>query len=240
MGLFRPYERKDSATQEQADERPRRRRSMVLGTDEPDRATTKAQQAAPAATPTTTPDAGSDQASTDGGQATVTQPRHRGPREKAGPTPSRREAEAARRERVNPNLSKKESRKLASRTAREQRLKAMEAREGQPEKVLLRNYIDSRFSLGEFLLPALLIVLALSFLNPLLPNAVFFTTGLMYLFILLVIIDAVMMWRGFKRLLAERVPRGSKQGLIYYGVMRMIQFRRLRMPRPSVKRGDKI
>lgn len=232
MGLFRPYERKDPATEEQDAERPRRRRSMVLGGDAA-RGTTRTKESTAGNGAQPAPQNGTD-------QATVTQPRHRGPREKAGPTPTRREAEAARRDRVNPNLSKKESRKLASKNAREQRLKAMEAREGQPEKVLLRNYIDSRFSLGEFLLPALLIVLALSFLNPLFPNAVYLTTGLMYLFILLVIIDAVVMWRGFKRLLAERVPHGSKQGLIYYGVMRMIQFRRLRMPRPSVKRGDKI
>jgi hypothetical protein len=46
------------------------------------------------------------------------------------------------------------------------------------------------------------------------------------------------MWRGFKKLLAVRVPKASTRGLLMYGVNRAIQIRRFRMPAPRVKRGE--
>jgi len=46
------------------------------------------------------------------------------------------------------------------------------------------------------------------------------------------------MWRGFKKVLAERLPRVSPKGLLMYGMNRMIQIRRFRMPSPRIKRGD--
>ena len=64
------------------------------------------------------------------------------------PTPTRKEAEAARRQRMTTTLSKKEARAASSRQNRAQRMKAISAREAAPEKVLMRDYIDSRFNLG--------------------------------------------------------------------------------------------
>jgi hypothetical protein len=86
-------------------------------------------------------------------------------RKKAGPTPSRKEAEALRRQRVNRQLTPKEARKEASAKNRVERMRTLNAREATPEKALMRDYIDARFSVGEFLLPSLVIILALSFLN---------------------------------------------------------------------------
>jgi hypothetical protein len=48
------------------------------------------------------------------------------------------------------------------------------------------------------------------------------------------------MWRGFKRVLAERLPNGSTKGLLLYGITRATQIRRFRMPPPRVKRGEKF
>ena len=79
---------------------------------------------------------------------------------KPGPTPSRKEAEAARRQRVTQTYSKKESRALASRQNRSDRMKALAARDNTPEKALMRDYVDARFSIGEILLPALVLILA--------------------------------------------------------------------------------
>ena len=61
------------------------------------------------------------------------------------PTPTRKEAEAARRQRVARNLSKKEARLEASRHARAERMRAINARDATPEKALLRDYVDARF-----------------------------------------------------------------------------------------------
>jgi hypothetical protein len=46
------------------------------------------------------------------------------------------------------------------------------------------------------------------------------------------------MWRGFKRVLAERIPNASTKGLLMYGMTRSTQIRRFRMPPPRLKRGD--
>ena len=46
------------------------------------------------------------------------------------------------------------------------------------------------------------------------------------------------MWRGFKRVLAERLPGASPKGLLMYGMTRSTQIRRFRMPPPRIKRGE--
>ena len=83
-------------------------------------------------------------------------------RRKSGPTPTRRQAEAARMARLNPKLSAKEQRRQAAAGNRERRMAAMEARDATPEKELLRDMIDARWGLGEFLLPAMILVLVLA------------------------------------------------------------------------------
>lgn len=114
----------------------------------------------------------------------------------------------------------------------------LSAREAAPEKTLMRDYVDARFSLGEFLLPSLVVILALSFLTVLYPTVSAITTILMYVFILAVLVDCWLLWRGFKRVLAERLPDAPTRGLMMYGVNRAIQIRRFRLPAPRIKRGD--
>lgn len=161
-----------------------------------------------------------------------------GPAKKDRPTPSRREAEAARRQRAITTLTPKEARRLNSQQSRAQRMKAVNAREAAPEKALMRDYVDARFSLGEFLLPSLVVILALSFLGSAIPNVTAITTLLMYAFILLVLFDCYRLWRGFKQVLAQRLPNASTRGLMMYGINRAIQIRRFRMPAPRLKRGQ--
>jgi Flp pilus assembly protein TadB len=156
------------------------------------------------------------------------------------PTPSRKEAEAARRQRVTRNLSKREARQEAARANRQERLRTVSVREAVPEKALMRDYVDSRFSVGEFLLPSLVLILATTFLASALPQIAWYTTLLMYAYILVVLVDLFLMWRGFKRVLAERLPRASTKGLALYGMNRAIQLRRFRAPRPRLKRGDRF
>lgn len=156
------------------------------------------------------------------------------------PTPSRREAEAARRERVRPTLSKKDARRRDASANRVERARAMQARDATPEKQLMRDYVDARRNLGEFLLPSLIVILALTFLNSALPQLTLVTTGIMYLFIILVVVDCVLLWRGFRKVLRDRMPRSSTQGLMFYGMNRAIQIRRFRIPAPRIKRGEEF
>lgn len=159
-------------------------------------------------------------------------------RKKDRPTPTRKEAEALRRQRVTRQVTPREARKEAAAKNRAARMKALNVREAQPEKALMRDYVDARFSIGEFLLPSLVIILALSFLNSVWQSMTVFATIAMYVYILAVIGDGFLMWRGFKKVLAERLPRSSPKGLLMYGMNRMIQIRRFRMPAPRIKRGD--
>lgn len=159
-------------------------------------------------------------------------------RKKDRPTPSRKEAEALRRQRVTRQLTPREARREASAKNRAERMKALNAREAQPEKALMRDFVDARFSIGEFLLPSLVLILALSFLNSVWPGITLFATVLMYVYIISVLVDGYLMWRRFKKVLAERLPKASPKGLLMYGMNRMIQIRRFRMPAPRLKRGD--
>lgn len=161
-----------------------------------------------------------------------------GPAKKDRPTPTRKEAEAARRQRVTRQLSPREARREASAKNRAERMRALNAREAQPEKALMRDYIDARFSLGEFLLPSLVVILALSFLSSVYGPITVIATIVMYVYIISVLLDGFVMWRGFKKVLAQRLPQTSTKGLLMYGMNRMIQIRRFRMPAPRLKRGE--
>jgi Protein of unknown function (DUF3043) len=158
---------------------------------------------------------------------------------KPGPTPSRKEAEAARRARVTQTYSKREARAMATKSNRSDRMRVMAARDGTPEKALMRDYVDARFSIGEVLLPALVLILAISFLNSVFPQAAVIGTVVMYLYVILVLGDLFLMWRGFKKVLSARLPGTSTRGLLFYGANRAIQIRRFRIPSPRIKRGEK-
>jgi hypothetical protein len=168
--------------------------------------------------------------------ATTVEPGPAGKKDR--PTPTRKEAEAARRQRMTTTLSKKESRAASSRQSRAQRMKAISAREAVPEKVLMRDYIDARFNLGEFLLPAVVVILAVTVLGSYWPSVTVISTLAMYMFIIGVFVDGYLMWRGFKRVLAARLPKASPKGLLLYGMTRSTQIRRFRSPPPRIKRGE--
>jgi Protein of unknown function (DUF3043) len=154
------------------------------------------------------------------------------------PTPTRKEAEAARRQRMNTSLGKKQARAAASRQSRSERMKVVSAREAVPEKVLMRDYIDARFNLGEFLLPSVVVILAVTLLGSYWPSVTLIATLAMYLFITAVFVDGYLMWRGFRKVLAARLPKASPKGLLLYGMTRGTQIRRFRSPAPRIKRGE--
>lgn len=163
------------------------------------------------------------------------------PTGKAAPTPSRREAEQARRQRLNPTLTPKEARireRQAKNAAREAGLKAVES---QPGKVLLRDWVDSRRGLAPFSMPILMVMLMLSLVTTgfgtILTAIMSYAT---WIVLLLIGIDLVRMWQGYKKLHAARLPREPLKGLLGYAINRSINLRRLRLPAPRVKPGDTI
>lgn len=161
---------------------------------------------------------------------------------KAVPTPSRREAEAARRQRLNPQLSPKEARRRERATQAKARERALAAQDAEPSRVLMRNFVDSRFNLAEFAMPVLFSLLLVTMALSMVPSLLGFSEWFLFVswgYIALMMLDTWLMWRRYKVLLAERHPGTPLQGLLSYGFNRQFTFRRWRRPAPQVKRGEK-
>lgn len=163
------------------------------------------------------------------------------------PTPKRRDQEAARRQPLVV-ADRKEAKQVERQKRREQLARTRRAletgdeaglppRDKGPVKRYIRDYVDARRNLGEFLLPIMLIVLALSLVR----QQTIFTISVLLTWasVLAVVIDSGLMWRGLKKRIiakfgADAVPRGA----VAYAVMRVFQLRRQRMPKPQVARGQ--
>lgn len=171
------------------------------------------------------------------------------PAGKGKPTPKRREAEAK-----NKRPLVQGDRKAA---ARENRRKAADARaktqqayltgderylpprDKGPVRRYVRDYIDARWNLGEFFLPASLVIVVVILVGGRWAQQSIYVILALYFLVLLAMADAIVTSFILRRRLnekfgAENVPRGT----IFYGVMRAFQIRRSRLPRPQVKRGE--
>ncbi len=166
---------------------------------------------------------------------------------KGAPTPSRREQEAARKRPLVPT-----DRKEAARNARAKQAEAREkarigmaagddryltARDKGPQRRYVRDYVDARFSIGEFLIPVMLIVIVLTFL----PSPVLQMYGLFALwgFFLIAVIDCFVLGFLIQRRVGDKFGKTKvERGLRWYGAMRALQLRIMRLPKPQVKRGQ--
>lgn len=176
-------------------------------------------------------------------------PQARHPQAKKGrPTPKRSEAEANRRTRVTVPKDRKEASRQARdrmRTEREKQRQALidgderhlPARDKGPVRKFARDYVDSRWSLAEFFLPAAVVILVLSIIK--VPTVQLLSTLLFLLFFVLVILDFVRLGFGLRKQLGERFAGQNTRGVVAYGIMRTLQMRRLRLPKPQVRRGEK-
>jgi hypothetical protein len=59
------------------------------------------------------------------------------------------------------------------------------------------------------------------------------------LVILLIVINSVVLGIQLKRQLRKRFPDENLRGVVAYALMRTLQMRRLRLPKPQVKRGER-
>ncbi len=111
------------------------------------------------------------------------------------------------------------------------------ARDKGPERRFIRDHIDARWSVGEVMLPVMLIVLLLSLVKTSWALTAVFV--LVYGLVLVSIIDALLMWRRIKAKLVAKFGAGKvPAGGAMYAIMRSFQIRPTRMPKPQVKRGS--
>jgi Flp pilus assembly protein TadB len=108
-------------------------------------------------------------------------------------------------------------------------------RDKGPRRRFIRDTVDARWNIGEFMLPIMLIVLLLSFVRT--NWALLLVFVLVYGLILVAIGDAVLMWRRTRRKVEDKFGQAEK-GDAWYAIMRAFQMRRTRMPKPQVDRGN--
>ncbi|GAA4406148.1 hypothetical protein GCM10023168_20600 [Fodinibacter luteus] len=164
------------------------------------------------------------------------------------PTPKRRDQEAARRQPLVVT-DRKRAKQLDRQRRNEQMARTRQAmisgddaglppRDKGPVRRYMRDHIDARRNLAEFMLPVMLIVLALSFLRT--NEILFFVTLMTYGVLLAAVLDTVFMWRGLRKKLTAKFGEEAARakGNAMYAAMRAFQLRRSRMPRAMVKRGE--
>jgi len=168
---------------------------------------------------------------------------------KGRPTPKRSESQTRRRT----VAAASGDRKGAAKTAREARRielarqrealaggdeRYLPARDRGPVRKFVRNYVDSRFRVAEFFLPLAVVIIAMTMVrNPVLQNL---SLLLWLVVIVLIVADSILTAFRLKRQLQERFAGKDTRGALAYGLMRTLQMRRLRLPKPQVSRGAKL
>ncbi len=108
-------------------------------------------------------------------------------------------------------------------------------RDKGPSRRFIRQFVDARVNIGEFLMIAALVFVVLSFFQSLAVQSAVLMA--FWVLIVAVVVDCVLLRRKLKKKLTEKFG-GPNQGDLWYGVTRALQLRRLRLPKPQVKRGQ--
>jgi len=154
------------------------------------------------------------------------------------PTPTRQQAQAARMDALHPKLTRRQATAQDRAAADKKRMADLQAADNKPERVLLRNYVDSRLSVTQFILPVMLIAFAASLASVTVAIVTFAFMVFLYVIVIVCILNFVLAWRGFRRELATRVPNASTKGLLMMMISRMIMIPSWRQPKPTIKRGQ--
>ncbi len=173
---------------------------------------------------------------------------------KGKPTPPRKQQEMLRKKPVVGNRSP-EAKRAAKRLLQAERAKAREGlangedrylttRDRGPQRRLARDVVDSRFTAGELVLPALFVVIIISSIRT--DDAVLDlyiqlgTLVTMWGLFVAVALDGFVLGKKTLRIAQEKYGDKAEKGLRWYAAMRSIQMRGMRLPKPQVKRGNKI
>ncbi|MFF2368086.1 DUF3043 domain-containing protein [Streptomyces sp. NPDC058122] len=167
---------------------------------------------------------------------------------KGRPTPKRSEAQTQRRSVAQTPTTRKEAAKRQRddrRTAMERQRQALAngderylpVRDKGKVRRFARDYVDSRLCVAELFLPLAVIILMLSVV----PVAVLKNVALLLwlVVIVMIVVDSFVIAFRLRKQLNERFPDENTKGVVRYALMRTLQMRRLRLPKPQVKRGER-
>ncbi|WEV73358.1 DUF3043 domain-containing protein [Bifidobacterium sp. ESL0798] len=115
--------------------------------------------------------------------------------------------------------------------------------ERDPAHIYVRDYVDARFNLAEYFIPAFFVIMILTMVVGFISQALYgIMMVLMYVYLIASVIDVVIMWHKLKKKLIEKfgeksVAKGTRMASYAWG--RALQLRRWRIPKPtSKKRGN--
>ena len=162
-------------------------------------------------------------------------------------TPSRAEQEAARKRPLVPDTKEAKARAKSDLAAQREKArvgmaagdpKYLPARDQGPQRKFVRDFVDGGWHLAEFVMPAMVLVILATFV-PIAEVQYYSFVGL-WIFILFVVGDMVITSIRVKQLAKAKFGADKvEKGLGWYGAMRIVQMRFLRLPKPQVKRGHK-
>jgi hypothetical protein len=170
-------------------------------------------------------------------------------RKKDRPTPSRRQAEAANKARAKVPRTRKEqsaARRLARSESSSKMREAMRggddrylpARDRGPVRRFLRDYVDRSFSILELMLPAMVVLLIFGYSGS--ATLAAYSNAALPALLLVVIVEIFRVRWRLGQELTRRFPGESRKGATMYAVMRALQIRPLRQPKPQVKLGAQL
>ena len=166
---------------------------------------------------------------------------------KGRPTPSRKEAEAARKQQLKIPKDPKAAKKAARERDREARAAAragmmagderyLPARDRGPARAFTRDFVDSRFTVAEFFIFVAIAVLVLGFVRNQAVQS--FVSLAFFAFTAVIVIDTlILLWTLNKRAKEQFPDKADRKGITLYAMLRTLQLRRLRLPPPRVRRG---
>jgi hypothetical protein len=171
------------------------------------------------------------------------------PSGKGRPTPTRKEAEAAARAAAKPPRTRREiaAAQRSSRTESSARVrqgmrngeeKYLLPRDKGPVRRFIRDFVDSRFSFIELIIPLLVVTMVLGYSGN--DTARSIGNSVLLGSVLLVGLDMVMLRFRIRKQLAARFPGESTKGTTYYAVTRAMQMKFMRLPKPKVKIGQEL
>ena len=172
---------------------------------------------------------------------------------KGRPTPTRREAEAAAKARAKVPRTRREIAKAQKAQARGVKSESMQTvrkgmkegderyllpRDKGPMRRFIRDYIDSRFSILELMIPLLILTMILGYSG----STTLAGVGNTVLFAMLAVgaFDIFILRRRLRAEIETRFPGESTKGVTYYSVSRAIQMKFMRMPKAKVKIGEEL
>ena len=168
---------------------------------------------------------------------------------KGRPTPTRKEAEALAKARARAPRTRKEqaARQRPFKTENSRKVREgmktgderyLLPRDKGPVRRFIRDFVDSRFSIVELLIPLLVITMILGYSgNPSLVQASYTVMMATFLF---VIVDMFVLRFRLRKELVRRFPGESYKGTTYYAVIRSLQMKFMRMPKAQVKIGQDL